>query len=92
MLKTIAIVSVLTLGAFAQAEVAPLSLHTRYAGIRIDEKGFITSLTSRQSEKEYSPAGHPSPLLSLHEDGQPNDKLLRAESPPSSVPTRRRSN
>ena len=51
-------------------------LQTRYARIRIDPKGFITSLTSRQSGKEYSPKGHPSPLLSLHEDGQPNDKLL----------------
>ena len=58
------------------APQAPGTLQTRYARIRIDPKGFITSLTSRQSGKEYSPEGHPSPLLSLHEDGQPNDKLL----------------
>ena len=45
-------------------------------GIRIDDKGFITSIASRQSKKEYCPAGHPSPLLSLHEDGRPNDQLL----------------
>ena len=49
---------------------------TRYARLGIDEKGFITSLTSRRSGKEYSPAGHPSPLLSLHEDRQPYDRLV----------------
>jgi len=59
------------------AEVAPIpSFQTRYSRIVIDGNGFITSLMSRQSGKEYSPVGHPSPLLSLHEDGQPNDKLL----------------
>ena len=47
------------------------SIGPRYAAMRIDDKGFITSLTSRQSGKEYCPAGHPSPLLSLHEDGSP---------------------
>ncbi|HET6248308.1 MAG TPA: hypothetical protein VFE47_11465 [Tepidisphaeraceae bacterium] len=44
--------------------------------MRIDKKGFITSITSRDSGKEYSPASHPSPLLSLHEDKQPNDHLV----------------
>src|SRR5690242_15948238 len=56
----------------AQAE----TFQTRYARVGIDEKGFITSITSRQTGKEYSPAGHPSPLISLHEAGQPNDKLV----------------
>ena len=54
---------------------ADLTLQTRAAAIRIDDKGFINSLTARQSNKEYSPAGHPSPLLSLHENGKPNDTL-----------------
>lgn len=52
------------------------SFETRYASVRIDEKGFIMSLASRQPRREYSPAGHPSPLLSLHESGQPNDQLV----------------
>ena len=60
----------------APAEGPPPALSNQHASIRIDDKGFITSITSRQSQREYSPAGHPSPLLSLHEDGQPNDKLL----------------
>ena len=47
-----------------------------FARIGIDEKGFITSLVSRQSGKEYSPASHPSPLLSLHEFQQPCSRLL----------------
>jgi len=42
-------------------------LQTAQARIGIDEKGFVTSLMSLQTGKEYSPAGHPSPLLSLHE-------------------------
>ena len=33
-------------------------------------------MRSRQSGEEYSPSGHPSPLLSLHESGQPNDRLM----------------
>ena len=51
-------------------------LQTRHASLRVDDKGFVISLTSRTSNKEYSPAGHPSPLLSLHEDGQPNTSLI----------------
>jgi hypothetical protein len=49
---------------------------TDYARITIDGNGFITSIVARASGKEYSPAGHPSPLLSLHEGGQPNDNLV----------------
>jgi hypothetical protein len=52
------------------------SFQTRYARVQISEKGFITSIVSRQSGKEYSPAGHPSAVMSLHEFGQPGDALL----------------
>lgn len=52
------------------------TFHTHDASAQIDGRGFITSLRSRQSGKEYSPAGHPSPLLSLHESGQPNNQLV----------------
>jgi len=62
--------------ALLPAAHAEQMLQTRHAAIRIDDKGFITSLTSRASNKEYSPAGHPSALLSLHENGKPNDQLL----------------
>lgn len=58
------------------SEAAPQTFETRYARIRIDEKGFITSLKDRKTGKKYSPAGHPSPVMSLHENGQPNEKLL----------------
>jgi hypothetical protein len=61
---------------------AAQSLRTKFASIQLDEKGFITSLVSRESGKEYSPAGHPSPLMSLHEYQQPNDQLI---APTSSV-------
>ena len=60
----------------APAEVQVVTLQSRHANILIDGKGLITSITSRQSGKEYSSAGHPSPLLSLHVDGRPNDQLL----------------
>ncbi|HEY3325246.1 MAG TPA: hypothetical protein VGP72_32640 [Planctomycetota bacterium] len=60
----------------AENDVKPLTLATRHALIQINTKGFIISFSARQSGKEYSPAGHPSPLLSLHESGQPNEKLL----------------
>lgn len=53
-----------------------MEFQTRYAAIRLDEQGLITSIAARTPGKEYSPAGHPSPLLSLHESGKPNDALL----------------
>jgi hypothetical protein len=52
------------------------TFQTRYARIAIDGKGFITAIVSLKSRKEYGPVGQPSPLISLHEYGQPNDKLL----------------
>jgi hypothetical protein len=68
--------SALPLSAQRTTQQTPQTLQTRYASVQIDDRGFITSLSSRQSGKEYSPAGHPSPLLSLHESGQPNDQLV----------------
>jgi hypothetical protein len=68
--------SALPLSAQRTTQQTPQTLQTRYASVQIDDRGFIVSLSSRQSGKEYSPAGHPSPLLSLHESGQPNDQLV----------------
>ena len=48
----------------------PTSFETRDAKIRIDQRGFIVSLVSRRSGREYSPTGHPSPLLSLNVNSQ----------------------
>jgi hypothetical protein len=76
---TVALTGVLLLAivSTARAEAPVLQARqTRYAGIQIDGKGFITSITSRRFGKEYSPPGHPSPLLSLHKEGQSNDTLL----------------
>jgi hypothetical protein len=55
---------------------ADQTLQTRHAGIRIDDKGFVRSLVAAKSRKEYSPADHPSALLSLHESGPPNGELV----------------
>lgn len=49
---------------------------TDHARFGIDDRGWIVSMTARGSGKEYSPAGRPSPLLCLHENGQPNDRLV----------------
>ncbi len=62
---------------FASVAAASQTLQTRYAQLHIDDKGFITSLTALQSGNEYSPTGHPSPVLSLHESGQPNGQLVQ---------------
>jgi hypothetical protein len=71
--------------AFAAPKVADAAMaragegrafETDHARVTIDDKGFITSIVARGSGKEYSPVGHPSPVLSLHEGGQPNDNLL----------------
>lgn len=52
------------------------TLETQYATFGFDTKGFLLSITSRQTSKQYCPGRHPSPVMSLHESGQPNDKLL----------------
>lgn len=57
-----------------------LTLQTNYARIRIDKRGFITSLVSMKSGKEYCPGNYPSPLMSLHEFGTPYDRLVSPDS------------
>ena len=52
----------------------------QYASIQIGDNGLISSILATASGKEYSPAGRPSPLLSLHENGTPNDKLVLPQS------------
>ncbi|MBI1370181.1 MAG: hypothetical protein GC162_16200 [Planctomycetes bacterium] len=52
------------------------TLATQYATFGFDDKGFLLSITARQTGKQYCPGLHPSPVMSLHESGQPNDKLL----------------
>lgn len=52
------------------------TFQTKHARIRIDKRGFITSLVSLKSEKEYCPRNHASPLMSLHEFHQPYDRLI----------------
>lgn len=69
-------VVILLLASAVPSVWAEHSFQTRHAALKISDKGFITSLASSQSKKEYSPVGHPSPLLSLHESGQPNATLV----------------
>lgn len=52
------------------------TLQTKYATFGFDDKGFLISITALQTKKQYCPGNHPSALLNLHENGQPNDKLL----------------
>lgn len=52
------------------------TLQTKYATYGFDDRGFLISITARQTNKQYCPGNHPSALLSLHESGEPNDKLL----------------
>jgi len=74
---TLAAFAITVLEGDAQISQPPsATFATGYASLRIDGSGFITSLASTTSHKEYSPAGRPSPLLSLHENGQPNGTLL----------------
>jgi hypothetical protein len=69
-LLTALTITALSTGAQAAAFV------TRHAALQIDGNGFITSITSLGTNKEYCPAARPSPLMSLHEGGQTNDTLL----------------
>jgi hypothetical protein len=59
-----------------RAQNAVEKLQNQQARLEIDGNGFITSLVALKSGKEYSPKGHPSPLLSLHEYGKPYDQLI----------------
>ena len=56
---------------------ADLPMQTRHATVNIDAKGFISSLKAKTTGKDYTPAGRPSPLLSLHQSGRPNDELIK---------------
>lgn len=47
-----------------------LTLQTAYARFTVDRTGFISSITSLQSGKEYLAEGKPSPVLSLYERGK----------------------
>ncbi len=79
-MRHIAFLVAFGLFAFAGSASAPAEdgrvFGTDYARIKIDGRGFITSIMAGSSGKEFSPAGHPSPLLCLHESGQANDKLV----------------
>ena len=79
-MRLIAVLAAFGLVAFAGSTTARAEdgwgYVTDYARINIDGRGFITSIVARGSGKEYAPAGHPSALLSLHESGQPNDRLV----------------
>ncbi len=55
---------------FAAVHAHATDLQTRDCRIRIDGRGFITSIVSRRSGIEYSPPARPSPLLSLNIDDQ----------------------
>jgi hypothetical protein len=53
------------------AQTAPvLTLQSAYVRIDLDDRGLITSITSRSSGKEYLAPGKPSPILSLWENGK----------------------
>ena len=73
-MKTIFTAACLT--AFVAAAGAQTAFQTSQARVQIDAQGFIASLVALKTGKDYSPAGHPSPLMCLHEYGQPNEKLL----------------
>lgn len=55
---------------------AEQALKSQLAELLVNDKGFVTSLKALKSGKEYSPAGHPSALMSLHENGKPNSELI----------------
>lgn len=57
-----------------------LAFQTRHARIKIDANGYVASIVDRVTGKEYSPAGRPSPLLSLHEGNTPNSTLVLPKS------------
>jgi hypothetical protein len=57
-----------------------VNLSTREADIRVDGHGFITSIRCGRARKEYSPVGHPSPLLSLSIQGRLVDPITAAYS------------
>lgn len=57
-------------GAAPTTQKILMQLKNRYASVEVDPRGFIVSLVSRASAKQYSPAGHPSPVLSIQDGGR----------------------
>ena len=62
---------ILSLMPQAAAAKPLLTLQTTYTRIALDGHGFLTSLASRESGREYLAAAKPSPILSLYENGKP---------------------
>jgi len=62
-LLTLCFVFLFSIAAYSQWDFS-----TRYFKIRVDEKGYVTSMKNStvKPEKEYSPAGKPSPILCLY--------------------------
>ncbi|HEY3779969.1 MAG TPA: hypothetical protein VGL56_02720 [Fimbriimonadaceae bacterium] len=61
----------------------PHRYQTRFATIQLNDKGFIVSIKSKRTGKEYSPEGHPSPLMSLGENGKlisPTSAVFQSDS------------
>ncbi|SDC99830.1 hypothetical protein [Niabella drilacis] len=54
----------------APAAAQAIRLQTQYATVTISNKGWITSIKSRGSGREYCPAGQPSALMSLYSNRQ----------------------
>jgi len=69
----------------AASAAGTVTLRDRYAQIRIDGCGFITSLISRKTRREYCPAGHPSPLMSLSESEREIDPIRCTPAGPDKV-------
>ena len=67
---TLAAVLFACLTAWAAQDARVLTLQSAYVRINVDGRGLITSITARQSGKEYLAAGKPSPILSLWEQGK----------------------
>jgi hypothetical protein len=67
---TLAAVLLACLTACPAQAASVLTLQSEYVRINLDGRGLITSITSRQSGKEYLAVGKPSPILSLYENGK----------------------
>lgn len=70
-LKTIALLTAVTCS-FSVKSYAQTEFSTDYFKIRVDNKGFVTSMKNKTKApyKEFSLAEKPSPLLSLYSDAQ----------------------
>ncbi len=65
--KRPAVLALLTVWLFAAPATAQqIRLKTQYATITINQKGWITSIKSNRSGREFCPAGRPSAIMSLY--------------------------